>query len=177
MPEFRFVVPWRETSGREGTVDVLLSAQHPREHYGEFPGDGETKNWERHAQIAAHCAASICAFMDVTGLEICHDYAQVFGEHYRMPDGADHTRAWQLKAEVGGRFFATSEPYHDGYKQVEEWCAAHGWTFHTFPKGIGFWFPAQQGTRLVLMVPPGSADVFPSIIAALDGRLPCWTQD
>lgn len=177
MFELEIVVPWKETSGREGKVEIRLSAQHPREHYGEFPGDGETKIWERHAQIAGHCIASIVAFMDATGVEICHDFSHVFGENYRMPEGADHTRVWRLRAEVGGRYFVTTEPYHEGYQHVSEWCQRNNWAHHTFPKGIGFWFPAQQGTRLVLMSPPGSADIFPSIVSALDGRLPCWTRD
>jgi hypothetical protein len=177
MPEFKISMPWKEASGREGRVEQVISALESRDHYGEFRGEGEVQTWERHARISAHNAASIVAFMDATGLEICHEFARIFGEHYRMPDGADHTRGWQMRAEVGGRYFATTEPYGEGYKAVETWCAASGWPYRTFPVGVGLWFPAAQGTRLIFMAPPAAADAFPALAEAIGQRLPVWNDD
>lgn len=177
MHEFKITMPWKETSDRAGCVEQVIRSLKPRDHYGEFRGEGEVQNWERHARISAHNAVSIVAFMDATGLEICHEFARIFGEHYKMPDGADHTRGWQKRAEVGGRYFATTEPYGEGYKAVESWCAASGWSYQTYPVGVGLWFPATQGTRFLFMAPPAAAAAFPALAEAIGQCMPVWRED
>lgn len=177
MPELKIKMPWKENAGGDGGVEAVISALKMREHYGEFQGEDEVQSCERNARISAHGAVSIVAFMDVTGLEICCELDQIFGEHGRMPDGADHTRGWQLSGGDKPHYFATTEPYDDGVTLVEEWCAASGWLYRTFPVGVGFWFPVPQGTRLIFMAPPVATDVFSALADAIGQRLPVWSDD
>jgi hypothetical protein len=173
MPDIKITMRWCEDTGREGCVERIVHAQNERDHYGDFWGDTIIHRWESHARIAVHSAASVIAFMDITGLEICRDFAKVFGDQYEMPDGADHTRCWHLRAEVGGRYLATTEPYGDGYMRVEAWCQAKGWAYLTLPPGVGLWFPVSQGTRLVFLGRPGCGEPFPMLARELTALPVC----
>ncbi len=186
MHSFKLLFPWREESGRMGRVAAELSGLKPRDRYGEFRGEGEWQTWERHARICAHCAKSVVAFMDATGLEISHSYGEVFGAIRQvLPNGADHTRIWlqpQGAAGNGGpavfKYLASTEPYKDGYQQVEAWCRENGWAYATFPPGYGMWLPTGvDGTRLVLLSPPWQAVPVAELAAAAQEKMPQWVAD
>jgi hypothetical protein len=176
---------WIEDSGAEGREDLEVEALHPREHYGELNGEGEISAFCRHARIYAHTARSTIVFMDVTGLERSPSFSIVFEDRGdRFPAAFDHPRLWRLPAsERSGngaaaiQYLVTAEPYRDGYKAVEAWCASHGWQHYTMPSSIGLWFPAgDQGTRLVLASPPEIGLPLPPLADVLLQRMPRWVE-
>lgn len=177
MHTFQFSFPWREENGRQGCVEGEIEALRPREYYGEMRGEGECQTWESHAQICAHCAKSLVAFMDIAGVEIFHDTIMVFGD-YRLPDGADHVRMWQLGPWANGsshRYLVTIEPYHNGYKTVEAWCHKHGWGCVTMEPGYGMWFPTgETGTRMTLISPPEVGIDVVKLAKILRENMPRW---
>jgi hypothetical protein len=186
MHSFKLLFPWREESGRMGRVVTELTALQSRDRYGDFRGEGEWQAWERHARICAHCAKSTVAFMDGTGLEISYSFGEVFGVIREvLPDGADHTRIWRLpqgSAGNGGpsssRYLATTEPYKDGYSEVQAWCRENGWACATLPPGYGMWLPTGvDGTRLVLLSPPWQAAPVAELAATAEEKMPLWEED
>ncbi len=186
MHSFKLLFPWREESGRLGRVVIEPTALKPRDYYGEFRGEGEWQAWERLARISAHGAKSAIALMDATGLEVSYSYGEVFGESSQiMPDGADHTRIWrQPQGSTGNggpavfRYLASTEPYKDGYQEVEAWCRENGWAYATLPPGYGLWLPTgADGTRLVLLSPPWQAAPVAEIAATAQEKMPRWEDD
>jgi hypothetical protein len=97
---FTLTFPWREDSGREGLVEIAIEALHSPDHYRERYGDFEGEHvdyhqWERHAHIYAHCARSLVAFMDATGLERSEAFSEALVKGSALPTRHDHTKLWR----------------------------------------------------------------------------------
>jgi hypothetical protein len=188
VSRFDLSFPWREAEGREGSVEIEIEARHPREyyreHYGVFEGEHiDHQPWERHAWVYAHCARSLVAFMDATGLERSDAFSKVFVAGSNLPAGHDHTKLWRVPdggSPLGwspGQFLLTTEPYGQTYAEVEAWCRRRPWDCRTMPPSVGLWWPTgEEGTRLILISPPEVGVDLTPLVPLLHERLPVWVE-
>jgi len=185
---FTLPFPWREDSGREGLVEIAIkalhSADHYRERYGDFEGEHvDYQQWERHAHIYAHCARSLVAFMDATGLERSEALSEALVKGSALPTGHDHTKLWRVPttgSPLGwkpGQFLITTEPYRQGHAEIETWCRRHNWDHLTMPPSVGLWWPTgEEGTRLMLISPPDVGVDLKPLAPILQERMPVWIK-
>jgi hypothetical protein len=188
MSKFSVGFPWREEGGREGCVGIEIEALHPREyyreHYGAFEGEHiDCQSWERHARIYAHCARSLVAFMDATGLQRSDAFSEALVEGNMLPAGHDHSKLWRVSgtnSPLGwkpGQFLLTTEPYRQIHTEVETWCQKHRWDCRTMPPSVGLWWPTgEDGTRLVLISPPDAGVDLTPLLPLLSERMPAWIE-
>jgi hypothetical protein len=188
ISKFDLSFPWCEAGGGEGSVDIEIEARHPREHYrrhyGAFEGEHiDCQPQERHAWIYAHCARSLVAFMDATGLERSYAFSKALVEGSALPAGHDHTKLWRVP-EAGsplgwssGQFLLTTEPYGQIHAEVEAWCQERRWPCCTMPPRLGLWWPTdEEGTRLILISPPEVGVDLAPLVPLLHERLPVWME-
>ena len=193
--QFSLAFPWRDkAAGTHGSEEIAITAQHPREQYGEFRFEAQSRGYDylssRDKAVAyAFCARSLVAFMDATGLRRSNAWAAVFGpvklldegdfearghESGQHAPGFDHTSVWR---DASGRYAVTTEPYNTAADQADAWCEAHGWQHHLFPVGVGMWNPAGAlGTRLVLTSPPKNGAPIAPLVPKLLKAMPRWTE-
>ena len=188
MSKFDLSFPWREAGGREGSAEIEIEALHPREHYrehyGEFEGEHiDCQRWERHARVYAHCARSLVAFMDATGLERSDAFGEALVKGTMLPAGHDHTKLWRvpdtgsLLDRKPGQFLLTTEPYRQIHAEVEAWCRQHHWDCDTMPPSVGLWWPTgEEGTRLILISPPKIGVDLTPLMPLLRERMPVWAE-